>query len=65
MCILRPIVGKCVKTIAVCGFEFVCSVKTHHDRQPVKCKEKGRERERERGRGRGRMSGKGWDNSEG
>ena len=54
MCILRPIVGKCVKTIAVCGFEFVCSVKTHHDRQPVKCKEKGREREREReGEGEG------------
>ena len=61
MCILRPIVGKCVKTIVVCRFEFVCSVKTHHDRQPVKCKEKGREREG----GRGRMSGKGWDNSEG
>lgn len=44
-----PVVSKCVKTV-VCRFEFVCCVKMHHGRQPVKCKEKGRERERVRER---------------
>ena len=39
---LSPIVSKCVKTIVVRRFEFVCGVKMHHDRQPVKCKEKER-----------------------
>lgn len=37
--------SQCVKTTVVC--RFVCSVKTHHDRQLAKCKEQEAEKERE------------------